>query len=65
MCDNYYIEMLVLFGLVVCGEMIEESDIDLLVRFKENISFLDYVDNYFELFIELEVLVGCKVDFVF
>ena len=47
-----------LFGSVVRGEATEESDIDLLVEFKDEKSLLDLAG----LKIELEELMGKKVD---
>ena len=49
-----------LFGSVVIGEAREDSDIDLLVEIKKDISLLDFVG----LKLELEETLGKKVDLV-
>ncbi|WP_284057160.1 nucleotidyltransferase family protein [Thermalbibacter longus] len=48
------------FGSVARGEADEESDIDLLVEFEPGRSLLDHAG----LWLELQELLGCKVDVV-
>ena len=48
------------FGSVARGETEEQSDIDLLVDFEPERSLLDHA----ALWIELQELLGCKVDVV-
>lgn len=48
------------FGSVARGEADEESDIDLLVEFEPGRSLLDHA----ALWLELQELLGCKVDVV-
>ena len=49
-----------IFGSVARGEADENSDIDILVTFEAGRSLLDHA----ALLIELEELLGCKVDVV-
>ena len=49
-----------IFGSVVRGEDTENSDIDFLVKLEKNRSLLDHAD----MIIEIEDLLGCKVDVV-
>jgi predicted nucleotidyltransferase len=49
-----------IFGSVARGESDEESDLDILVRFDPDRSLLDHAG----LILELESLLGCKVDVV-
>ena len=49
-----------LFGSLVRGEMCDDSDIDILVEIKEDISLLDFVG----IKLELEEALGKKVDLV-
>ena len=49
-----------IFGSVVRGDENSESDIDFLVKLKKNCSLLDHAD----MIIEMEDLLGCKVDVV-
>lgn len=48
------------FGSVARGEADEDSDIDLLVEFEPHRSLLDHA----ALWLELQELLGCKVDVV-
>ncbi len=49
-----------IFGSVVRGEDTKNSDIDFLVKLEKNRSLLDHAD----MIIEMEDLLGCKVDVV-
>lgn len=53
-----------LIGSVLRSDFNENSDVDLLVTFSDNIELLDYADNYFELKIELEDLLDRNVDII-
>ncbi|GAB3004324.1 hypothetical protein GCM10027284_22660 [Cyclobacterium sediminis] len=44
--------------------MLENSDIDLLVAFSDDIDILDYADNYFSLLDTLQNISNRKVDLV-
>jgi uncharacterized protein len=49
-----------IFGSVARGEADEKSDIDILVTFEDGRSLMDHA----ALLVELEELLGCKVDVV-
>jgi len=49
-----------IFGSVVRGEDTKNSDIDFLVKLEKNRSLLDHAD----MIIEMEDLLGCKVDVI-
>ena len=49
-----------IFGSVARGEADEKSDIDILVTFESTVSLLDHA----ALMLDLEALLGCKVDVV-
>lgn len=53
-----------LFGSAARDELKDNSDIDILLTFSEDISLYDYADNYFELKDALESLLKRKVDLV-
>lgn len=57
--EKYGIESMALFGSVARGEHNEDSDVDLLIRFKSPSLYL-----YSELSDALESLLGRKVDIV-
>ena len=58
--QDYGIKRLALFGSCVRGEMEKESDIDILVDIKADISLLDFVG----LKQKIEEVLGRKVDLV-
>lgn len=58
--DKYKADNVRVFGSVVRGENRDDSDIDLLVHFKEGASLLDESG----LDIDLNELLGCKVDII-
>lgn len=62
-CKAYGVKKLFSFGSVNSGTITEESDLDLLVDFKENLS-LDLFDRYFGLKEKLENLLQRPVDLV-
>jgi len=59
--QNFGVEEIVLFGSYARGEENEESDIDILVQFKEGYKTFD---NYMDLKFYLEELFGKTVDLV-
>lgn len=60
-CKKYNVEYLVLFGSALKGPFTDKSDIDFLVKFYQ-IPLEDYFENYINLKLELEHLLGRKVD---
>ena len=60
MMKEYDVKKVALFGSLVRGEMREDSDIDILVEIKSDISLLDFIG----LKIEIEEALGRKVDLV-
>ena len=57
---QYDVQKAGLFGSCVRGEMKEDSDIDILVEIKKDISLLDFVG----IKLEMEKALGKKVDLV-
>lgn len=62
-CREYNVEKLYAFGSVMTDNFSENSDIDLLIKFK-NIPFEQYADNYFELHTLFEKFFNRKVDLI-
>ena len=60
-CKEYDVKTLYIFGSVCTDKFTENSDIDILISFKD-ISIEKYTDNYFELHYELEALFNRKID---
>jgi len=58
--NRYGVKKAAIFGSAARGEMTEQSDIDILVEIKKNLSLLDFVG----IKIELEEALGKRVDLV-
>ncbi len=63
LCKKYDINRMYVFGSATTSNFHENSDIDILISFKD-ISFERYTDNYFELHEILEQLFNRKVDLI-
>ena len=63
-CKQHHVEAISLFGSAAKNAMHEDSDIDLLVEFSDDIDVLDYADNYFSLLDQLQEILTIKVDVV-
>ncbi len=61
LCIKYKVASLFVFGSVLTDKFKNESDVDLLVDFKD-VDLYDYADNYFNLKSSLENLFNRKVD---
>lgn len=64
LCQMHQVKSFALFGSAAKDTMHENSDVDFLVQFSEDIELLDYADNYFSFLEKLEELLGKKVDLV-
>jgi hypothetical protein len=64
LCKEHRVKSISLFGSAVKGAVHENSDIDFLVQFSDEIDVLDYADNYFSFLEQLENLIGKKIDLV-
>ncbi len=58
--QRYGVKRVGLFGSFIRGEMREDSDIDILVEIKKDISLLDFVG----IKLEIEEVLGRKIDLV-
>ncbi len=61
LCLKHKVGRLFVFGSVVTNRFKIDSDIDLIVDFKE-VDLYDYADNYFDLKFSLESLFSSEVD---
>ena len=64
LCKVHNVKSIALFGSAAKDSMNENSDIDFLVQFSEEIEVFDYADNYFSFLEKLENLMGKKIDLV-
>ena len=61
-CRQYYVSKLYLFGSALTEKFSDDSDVDFLVIFQENIDLAYYADNYFDFTDSLEKIFGRKID---
>lgn len=61
LCKKHKVDKLYAFGSVGTEQFNDQSDIDLIVKFR-NIDLLEYADNYFDLKFSLENLFKKDVD---
>jgi len=64
LCKKYRVVTMYVFGSVNTDTFNENSDIDLLVSFSDDIRLEEYADNYFDLMFALDELFGRNVDLV-
>ncbi len=64
LCKNHMVKSLFLFGSASSEEFNENSDIDLLISFKDNLPLLDFADNFFDLEESLNKLLKRQIDLV-
>ena len=63
-CLTLEVQRLYAFGSVVSDKFRDDSDIDFLISFAENLSIEQYTDNYFMLQYELRNLFDRNIDIV-
>jgi len=61
LCEQHKVSKLFAFGSVLTNRFNDESDIDMIVDFKD-VDFTDYVDNYFSLREALSRALGREID---
>lgn len=64
LCKTHSVKSISLFGSAVSASMAEDSDIDFLVQFSEDINLLDYADNYFSLMEGLKTILNRNIDLI-
>lgn len=64
LCKRYHVDKLFVFGLIVKENYHDNSDIDFLVYFIDDLPLLDYADNFFDFIYDLEKLLKRKIDMV-
>ena len=58
------VERAYLFGSAAKGTMKTDSDVDFIIKFPDEMNFINYSDNYFALAEQLELLLHKNVDLV-
>lgn len=64
LCRKYKVKNMYVFGSILTPRFNEESDIDLLVNFSNELDYLSYADNILDLYADLKVVFGRNVDLV-
>jgi len=63
-CKKHQVIRMFAFGSVTGNKFKSDSDIDLLISFSDKLPLLDYADNFFDLYYNLEALFNRKIDLV-
>ena len=64
LCRLYRVKTLAVFGSILTDRFNENSDVDILVNFDDNVTYHTYSDNFFGLYHALRALFGREVDLV-
>ena len=64
LCQKYKVKNLYVFGSILTPKFNDESDVDLLVNFSNDLDYLSYADNILDLYADLKDLFGRNVDLV-
>ncbi len=64
LCKKYRVKTLAVFGSILTDRFSDQSDVDLLVNFEEDVTYQTYADNFFGLHDALRTLFGREVDLV-
>ncbi|MDE6228123.1 MAG: nucleotidyltransferase domain-containing protein [Muribaculaceae bacterium] len=64
LCEKFKVNKLYAFGSVLTSRFNDESDVDILVKFQNDVTYHLYADLFFGLHNALESLFGRKVDLV-
>lgn len=64
LCKKYRVKSLAVFGSILTDRFNDDSDVDLLVNFDDDVTYHTYADNFFGLYESLHNLLGREVDLV-
>lgn len=64
LCTSMGVKRMYAFGSVVEGDFRDDSDIDFLISFMDNLSIEEYTNNYFTLHYKLRDLFKREIDIV-
>ncbi len=63
-CKDLKIKRLYAFGSAVSGDFGENSDLDFLISFQDDLTITEYTENYFALHYKLRELFNREIDIV-
>lgn len=64
LCQKHKVNKLYAFGSILTPRFNENSDVDILVHFKDEVDHNTYADNFFDFYYALKRLFGRDVDLV-
>lgn len=64
LCEKYGVARMHIFGSAVSGNFTQESDVDFLLSFRENLSIKQYTDNFFGIRRALKNLLKRDIDVI-
>ena len=64
LCEQHKVDKLYAFGSVLTDKFSKDSDVDLLYRFRDDVSVNEYADNFFDFQYKLEEVLHRSVDLV-
>ena len=64
LCKKYKVKTMYVFGSILTSRFNDNSDVDLLVNFSNDIDYLSYADNILDLYADLKSLFGRDIDLV-
>jgi len=64
LCESFKVQRLYAFGSVVSDSFNEDSDIDFLISFADDLTIEEYTNNYFSLHYKLRELFNREIDII-
>lgn len=64
LCEKYKVKSLAVFGSILTDRFRDDSDVDMLVDFDDDVNYLTYSDNFLGLYHGLREIFGREVDLV-
>ena len=64
LCKKYKVKSLAVFGSILTNRFNDNSDVDILVNFDDDVTYHTYADNFFGLYDDLRSLLKREVDLV-
>lgn len=64
LCRKYKVKNMYVFGSILTPQFNDDSDVDLLVNFLNELDYLSYADNILDLYADLKDIFGRNVDLV-
>jgi hypothetical protein len=63
-CKNHNVQKLAVFGSATTNKFNQNSDVDFLISLNENLKIEEYESIYFEIYEQLQLILGRNIDLV-